>query len=603
MDIPEEMLIVILLSKRWSFLACFALIMLLPLITGFEGDYTPSSSLGSSITAPRAAEPRLEIMADSVAGGSLSLDKNAYDPGEEIKVSFNAPQGYANNAWIGIIPSSVAHGSEEENDKHDLAYQYLSGRTSGVLAFYSPMQLGSYDLRMHDSDDNGKEVASVTFSVRVSMGSLRLDREAYEPGEEIAVHFEASKGYPRDAWVGIVPSSVPHGSEEENDKHDLAYQYLEKKTAGTLVFQAPLDPGSYDLRMHDTDSDGREVAYTTFSVSPGPGGAGNCGPQGIVGTWSWFNGDTTTINSDGTATQRGPSQGYPGVTGCCGYQGITGRWELTDAQKQSYTLTWENGRWIDKLTLSADCNSLDGYNQEGVHVTGQRIAAGHGGCIDGLKNTKQISGDWHWFDSALEYYKKGWLNENSSYQINGDAITISGPPRTYASFTPKNHPTWFATPPPMLTKIANGDWSITAHIKCEEKSLSGGGLIVIGEDHTPLAVFVGYTHERVAVLNLEKGGTGQDTGISPSSDFALAGITGDTYYLRLCRIGNRIVGEMRGSPAGSWFEVGKNVPALNDTKLPDRVEIGLVLLNDDHGYPEGNLSAEFTEISMEEGGT
>jgi len=595
MDIPEEMLIVILLSKRWSFLACFALIMLLPLITGFEGDYTPSSSLGSSITAPRAAEPRLEIMADSVAGGSLSLDKNAYDPGEEIKVSFNAPQGYANNAWIGIIPSSVAHGSEEENDKHDLAYQYLSGRTSGVLAFYSPMQLGSYDLRMHDSDDNGKEVASVTFSVRVSMGSLRLDREAYEPGEEIAVHFEASKGYPRDAWVGIVPSSVPHGSEEENDKHDLAYQYLEKKTAGTLVFQAPLDPGSYDLRMHDTDSDGREVAYTTFSVSPGPGGAGNCGPQGIVGTWSWFNGDTTTINSDGTATQRGPSQGYPGVTGCCGYQGITGRWELTDAQKQSYTLTWENGRWIDKLTLSADCNSLDGYNQEGVHVTGQRIAAGHGGCIDGLKNTKQISGDWHWFDSALEYYNKDYPNENSSYQIKGDAITISGPSRSYASFYPKNHPCWFTTPPPMLTKIAKGDWSISARIKCEEKSLSGGGLIVIGEDHTPLVVFVGYPHERVAVLNLEKDCNGQYMGRSIASGNNVT----DTYYLRLCRIGNRIIGEARGSPTGSWFKVGEN----DTMTLPDVVEVGLVLLNDDHGYPEGNLSAEFTEISMGEGGT
>jgi hypothetical protein len=254
------------LNKRWPLLACFASIMLLSMAAGFGGDCNTSSSLGLHITAHEAAEPRLEIMADSVAAGFLSLDKNAYDPGEEMKVSFNAPQGYANNAWIGIIPSSAAHGSEEENDKHDLAYQFLNGQTSGILTFNAPQELGSYDLRMHNSDDNGEETASMTFSVRIGNGSIWLDRNVYKPAEQIEVHFEASEGFPSDAWIGIVPSNIPHGSEAENDKFDLSFQFLKKNTSGTLIFQAPQDPGSYDLRMHNTDTDGKEVASVSFVV-------------------------------------------------------------------------------------------------------------------------------------------------------------------------------------------------------------------------------------------------------------------------------------------------------------------------------------------------
>jgi hypothetical protein len=198
--------------------------------------------------------------------GSLSLDQGSYHPNEDIQVSFQAPENYASNAWVGILPSSVAHGSEAENDKYDLSYQYVNERTSGIMTFQAPSELGFYDVRMHDSDDNGREVASVTFTVEIPMGSLRLDKDIFEPGENIEVHFQADEGYPRDAWIGILPSSVAHGSEAENDKYDLAYQYLEKRTSGTMTFQAPQIQGSYDIRMHNTDSNGVEVASVSFSV-------------------------------------------------------------------------------------------------------------------------------------------------------------------------------------------------------------------------------------------------------------------------------------------------------------------------------------------------
>ena len=99
-----------------------------------------------------------------------------------------------------------------------------------------------------------------------SSSTLRLDKTIFSPGEEIAVHFSVADQVAQDAWIGIIPSSVPHGSEAENDQHDLTYQYLQGKQGGTLMFKAPAVAGDYDFRMHDTDNDGKEIASVSFQV-------------------------------------------------------------------------------------------------------------------------------------------------------------------------------------------------------------------------------------------------------------------------------------------------------------------------------------------------
>lgn len=205
---------------------------------------------------------------ETPSGATLKLDKSKFSPGETIKVHFTALSSYASNAWIGIIPSDVPHGSETENDKHDITYQYLKNMTSGSLTFKVPEKPGSYDFRMHDTDNNGKEVASIGFKVveGTEGPTLKLDKTSFSPGEEIKVHFTAPSTYATSAWIGIIPSDIPHGDEAKNDEHDIAYKYLSKKAAGTLTFNAPEKPGSYDFRMNDKDSNGKEVAHVTFKV-------------------------------------------------------------------------------------------------------------------------------------------------------------------------------------------------------------------------------------------------------------------------------------------------------------------------------------------------
>ncbi len=101
-------------------------------------------------------------------GHNLEIDKSNYMPGEKIIIEYTADPNWNETAWIGIIPSNVAHGKESENDANDLYYQYLKKSDKGVMEFSAPNKAGKYDIRMHDNDDGlkGLEIFSVSFTVK-----------------------------------------------------------------------------------------------------------------------------------------------------------------------------------------------------------------------------------------------------------------------------------------------------------------------------------------------------------------------------------------------------------------------------------------------------
>ncbi len=136
-----------------------AWMLLIPLLLAFS----PCDSLTGK-DSPKE-EPKESAVKDTTPKPSIALAKNSFTPGESVTVQYVALPSYAENAWIGIIPSNVSHGSESQNDQHDISYQYLKKSTSGSMTFRAPNQPGTYDFRMHDTDNNGIEVASVTFTV------------------------------------------------------------------------------------------------------------------------------------------------------------------------------------------------------------------------------------------------------------------------------------------------------------------------------------------------------------------------------------------------------------------------------------------------------
>ncbi len=95
----------------------------------------------------------------------LELNQNVYAPGEILNVTFSVPKHFPWDAWMGVIPAEVPHGDEDVNQKHALSYQHLEGRTRGMFHFRVPTRPGTYDVRIHNQDHNGRETASVSFRV------------------------------------------------------------------------------------------------------------------------------------------------------------------------------------------------------------------------------------------------------------------------------------------------------------------------------------------------------------------------------------------------------------------------------------------------------
>ena len=136
----------------------------------------------------------LVVALSACKGGTLKLAKDSFAPNEMITVVYTALPEYDSKAWIGIIPANIAHGSEAENDRHDLTYQYLRKSTGGEMKFKAPGTPGSYDFRMHDTDSNGKEVASVTFAVLKPKASEKQPAGglAYKKGDAVMVEWKGS---------------------------------------------------------------------------------------------------------------------------------------------------------------------------------------------------------------------------------------------------------------------------------------------------------------------------------------------------------------------------------------------------------------------------
>jgi hypothetical protein len=83
----------------------------------------------------------------------------------------------------------------------------------------------------------------------------------------------------------------------------------------------------------------------------------------IVGNWSWFAGGVVKMTQDHRVEWRQKVDG-PATGG--------GTWQL-DAATGEYKIIWEGTGFVDKLTLSADGQSLKGKNQGGAEVTGNRV--------------------------------------------------------------------------------------------------------------------------------------------------------------------------------------------------------------------------------------
>ena len=175
--------------------------------------------------------------ANSGGAPSWSLDDREQDGSNDwYRGGWSRPRGdgslpTGSRRWVGVgkITVSAASGSESP-----------------------PEDLGAWT----PGDPVEPEVPAI---------KITPSRSSYKSDEYINFSF-ISPELPDDAWIGIVPAEIPHGDEAVNDQHETSYKYLEGRTSGAFSLPNP-GPGEWTLRLHDTDNNGREIAYVAFEVT------------------------------------------------------------------------------------------------------------------------------------------------------------------------------------------------------------------------------------------------------------------------------------------------------------------------------------------------
>src|SRR6266487_2393315 len=95
-----------------------------------------------------------------------------------------------------------------------------------------------------------------------AQAKLTLSKSKLSPGEKFTIQYSINGPAKQSSWIGIIPSDIPHGKENVNDAHDVAYQYT-PAASGSVDFEAPVKPGSYDLRW---SGEGTELTSVSFQV-------------------------------------------------------------------------------------------------------------------------------------------------------------------------------------------------------------------------------------------------------------------------------------------------------------------------------------------------
>ncbi len=120
-----------------------------------------------------------------------------------------------------------------------------------------------------DVPDDGGSGTSKPVQTGLITATIAMESTRVKAGKEFTAKVTFSE-LPQgsDAWIGIVPSSIPHGEEGKNDENDIQYLYLSDLMNGIAGFTAPETPGAYDLRVFDSDNSdiGVEVAYISFII-------------------------------------------------------------------------------------------------------------------------------------------------------------------------------------------------------------------------------------------------------------------------------------------------------------------------------------------------
>ena len=136
------------------------------------------------------------------------------------------------------------------------SYRYFSGRSTPTQ---TPANLENRDAENAvKMDPPERKVLQRHGTVAGGKPYIETDKDTYNHGEKIRVHFYNAPGYSRD-WICIVPKGSLHT--EAGD-----YQYIPRRGRGILIFASPR-PGRYEARAYYNYSPGGYVVSARYGFT------------------------------------------------------------------------------------------------------------------------------------------------------------------------------------------------------------------------------------------------------------------------------------------------------------------------------------------------
>lgn len=171
---------------------------------------------------------------------------------EMVAINYSGAPGYEND-WIGMYKSG-------SSDNSYMTKQYLNGNENGTVTLEAP-DPGSYNFRLFENDSFTKLATSNNVEADAAVGNKVIATPSHvRPGGSVTVTYW---GAPPEGTgvIGMYGVNRP-------DKFYLGMMPIGSKSCGSITWQLPADPGSYDFRMFRSEiTDVGQGAYQILGQS------------------------------------------------------------------------------------------------------------------------------------------------------------------------------------------------------------------------------------------------------------------------------------------------------------------------------------------------
>jgi hypothetical protein len=210
----------------------------------------------------------------AVAAVVIGIDRETYVVGSSITVSYVTPADEEAPVYqVGLY----RHGEAVLHEYRDLLEK---GR--GSVTFTAPAEPGAFAFRVLHNDTLLAQTAFTTV-VPPTPGAIKIagDRFAVRSTISVTVDLLPDRAYP-NPWVGLFAPNRPARGGGFITESRIAWQSVGKDA---LVFDVPAEPGEYELRLYDRDSNRFLLDTRRFTafVPPVPGALSMDSSERVVG--------------------------------------------------------------------------------------------------------------------------------------------------------------------------------------------------------------------------------------------------------------------------------------------------------------------------------